>query len=336
MLSLQRIFGKYKGFLRRIRGVYIFNNWLNRHRLQHNKALYRKFKVEKNIYDSVSSADFDHLTTSVEDIPWIDRPDALQKIQQHDFFRQLSPDLQQKILHFISEGYMILEGFYDANTIDAANQEVERLLHDKVADFNYTGRKIMDAHELSPLLNNTFFRNKQLSLLLEFLLGKTIIPFHTINFIYGSEQRAHSDSIHMSTAPQGYLIAAWTAFDDCDENNGALRFYPKSHRLPYITCRDYNSGNTPLLLGKLSYENYEDKVEEVIREHGFQEQYFFAKKGDVLIWHANLIHGGSAIRNKNATRRSMVAHYFAEEVICYHEISQRPALMHVEKNKAKI
>ncbi|MBK8443105.1 MAG: hypothetical protein IPL35_06665 [Sphingobacteriales bacterium] len=96
MLSLQRIFGKYKGFLRRIRGVYIFNNWLNRHRLQHNKALYRKFKVEKNIYDSVSSADFDHLTTSVEDIPWIDRPDALQKIQQHDFFDNSAPTSNKK------------------------------------------------------------------------------------------------------------------------------------------------------------------------------------------------------------------------------------------------
>jgi len=47
----------------------------------------------------------------------------------------------------------------------------------------------------------------------------------------------------------------------------------------------------------------------------------------VLIWHANLLHGGSPILRPGATRRSMVCHYFAEGVICYHEMSQRPALV---------
>ena len=49
--------------------------------------------------------------------------------------------------------------------------------------------------------------------------------------------------------------------------------------------------------------------------------------GDVLVWHANLLHGGGPILREGATRRSMVAHYFCEEVICYHEMTQRPALL---------
>ena len=52
-----------------------------------------------------------------------------------------------------------------------------------------------------------------------------------------------------------------------------------------------------------------------------------AKKGDVLVWHANLLHGGMPVVHPALTRKSMVAHYFAEGVICYHEISQRPAVM---------
>ena len=74
----------------------------------------------------------------------------------------------------------------------------------------------------------------------------------------------------------------------------------------------------------------EEKIAELVEEKGLQKKYFMAKKGDVLIWHANLIHGGEAIRTKGATRKSMVAHYFCEGVICYHEISQRPALLQTD------
>ncbi len=47
----------------------------------------------------------------------------------------------------------------------------------------------------------------------------------------------------------------------------------------------------------------------------------------MLIWHANLIHGGEKITRENSTRKSMVVHYFAEDVIKYHEITERPALL---------
>ena len=51
------------------------------------------------------------------------------------------------------------------------------------------------------------------------------------------------------------------------------------------------------------------------------------QKGDVLVWHANLIHGGEPQTNPESTRKSMVFHYYAQDAICYHEITQRPSLM---------
>lgn len=163
--------------------------------------------------------------------------------------------------------------------------------------------------------------------ILNFLMGKKIVPFQTINFIQGSEQRPHSDSIHMTTEPEGYLIAVWTALEDTDASNGSLIFYPGSHRLPYVSCEDYHSGNTRWTIGKNSYKKYEDYIENLLLQHSFPEKCFHAKKGDVFIWHANLLHGGSKIKKAGSTRRSMVAHYFCQGVICYHEISQRPALL---------
>ncbi|HHM20513.1 MAG TPA: phytanoyl-CoA dioxygenase, partial [Bacteroidetes bacterium] len=177
------------------------------------------------------------------------------------------------------------------------------------------------------LIDRHFFKNNRLLRLLDFLMGKKVVPFQTINFIEGSEQRAHSDSIHMMTHPPGYLIAAWIALEKVHQDNGPLFYYPGSHRLPYITTQDYDSGNTRFRLGSESNKRYEDKIAEVIEEAGLEKEYFFAEKGDVLVWHANLLHGGDPIRRPGATRKSMVAHYYCEDVICYHEISQRPALL---------
>ncbi|MES1223270.1 MAG: phytanoyl-CoA dioxygenase family protein, partial [Bacteroidota bacterium] len=168
---------------------------------------------------------------------------------------------------------------------------------------------------------------KQLTDILSFILDKEIVPFQTINFIYGSNQRAHSDSIHMTTYPLGYLIAVWIALEDTTMDNGPLFYYPGSHKMPYLLNNDFNEGETALTLGKKEYSDYEDVIENAIAEKKFEKKIFLAKQGDVFIWHANLVHGGLPVANTKLTRKSMVVHYYAKDVIKYHEISERPSLI---------
>ena len=324
MFSLRDAFKKHTGFLRGLKLSYVINNLLNAKKLRHNKALYKKFGVKKSIYAPIGSKDFSY--SLAEGFPWLDTPGIAGTLPQNPDFQQFSKEEQTQILNFIENGFLILKGFYNEEEVNNINKEVDRLLTERRTDFNYTGRKIMDAYRFSEVINNGFFKNERLLKLLNFLMGKKVIPFQTINFIKGSEQRAHSDSIHMTTHPPGYLIASWTALEDVDKGNGPLFYYPGSHRLPYLTTQDYDSGNTRFFLGE-SNKRYEDKVEEVLKEACFEKAYFHAEKGDVLLWHANLLHGGEAIKQSGATRKSMVAHYFCEDVICYHEMSQRPALL---------
>ncbi len=321
---LQRFFQKYTGFLRSLKLAYVINNLLNFRRLLPNRALYRRYGLRKSVFSPLGSADFPE---HHPDIPWIDRPDAAERLEKHPAFKDMNPRLQDKLRHFLADGFMILEGFFGTADTDALNAEVDRLLKAGKAGFNYTGRKIFNIHEQSGLANDRFFRHPDLLELLSFLLGKTVIPFQSLSFVQGSEQRAHSDSIHMTTEPPGYLIATWTALEDCTEDGGPLFYYPGSHRLPYVMTPDYDSGNTRFAIGNNSNRRYEDKIESLIKENGLEKKLFLARRGDVLIWHANLLHGGSAIRRPGATRRSIVCHYYAGGVICYHEMSQRPALI---------
>lgn len=321
---LQRIFQKYTGFLRSLKWVYVLNNLLNYNYLRPNKALYKRLGLRKSVLSPIGSADFSGKTGA---LPWLDRPDAADMLEKHPDFLAMEPALQAQVRQFLRDGYLILKGFYSKPDTDALNAEVDRLLGSGETGFNYTGRKIFNLHEQSNLADAYFFRQPEILRLLSFLLGKQVIPFQSLNFVQGSEQRAHSDSIHMTTEPPGYLIATWTALEDCTEACGPLFYYPGSHRLPYVMTTDYDSGNTRFTIGNTSNRRYEDKIAELIAAHKLEKKLFLARRGDVLIWHANLLHGGEPIRTPGATRRSMVCHYYAEDVLCYHEMSQRPAII---------
>ena len=64
-------------------------------------------------------------------------------------------------------------------------------------------------------------------------MDKNVELFQSINFIEGSQQRTHSDSIHMTTFPYGNLIAVWVALEDINEYAGRFFVCPKSHLFDY-------------------------------------------------------------------------------------------------------
>jgi hypothetical protein len=41
----------------------------------------------------------------------------------------------------------------------------------------------------------------------------------------------------------------------------------------------------------------------------------------VLIWHANLLHGGSARRDMQLSRRAAVCHFFVKGTFVYHDLA---------------
>jgi ectoine hydroxylase-related dioxygenase (phytanoyl-CoA dioxygenase family) len=58
-----------------------------------------------------------------------------------------------------------------------------------------------------------------------------------------------------------------------------------------------------------------------VEQHGIVPHYFHARKGDVLIWHANLVHGGSERKNLALSRRAVVCHFFAKNAFVYHDLA---------------
>ncbi len=65
-----------------------------------------------------------------------------------------------------------------------------------------------------------------------------------------------------------------------------------------------------------------------IKAMKLEPRFFLAKAGDVLFWHANLIHGGSPRKDLRLSRKALVCHYFAEGVVTYHDLSGNPSRLH--------
>jgi hypothetical protein len=308
-------------FVRSFKLTYTVSNILNYNKLKGNALLYKKYGLKKSVVSPISSKDFKQLPA--QPLPWLDENSLKEIALENQTFQSFPKHIQESIIDWSEDGYAILPGYF-AKQADEVNRTIKEKLKSGDLKFRY-GNKIMFAMNQSELIKK-MGTDDLMTKILDFLLGKEVKLFQSINFIEGSKQRAHSDIVHMTTFPQGYLIAIWIALEDIKEEQGALFYYPGSHKLPYLLNDDFNHGSSYYRLGNNAYKVYEDKVEEEIKKNGLQKKVLEAKKGDVLIWHANLLHGGSAITKPGSTRKSMVFHYYAEGVICYHEITQRPAL----------
>ncbi len=306
-----RILDKYKGFPRRIKPFYVLNNLLNIRYLKRNKTLYKKIGLNRAVWRSLRHSVLKNLNEAgLTERAEMKRPELLS---------------DELLDSWNKNGMIVLKGYF-SNSVLALNKEIEGLIHSGKVGFNFTRNKIVFANRQSELIRS-IERDHKLMEVLSYLLGKEAIPFQTINFINGSEQRAHSDSIHMSTFPEGYLIAAWIALDEISNENGPVYYYPGSHKWPYFYNEDIGLKESALLLDENPNRRYEETLESFIKSRSIEPEVFYAQPGDMLIWHANLVHGGSLHAEKNKTRRSMVMHYFGKDVICYHELTQRPAII---------
>lgn len=139
------------------------------------------------------------------------------------------------------------------------------------------------------------------------LYGLTALPFQTLNFPVGTEQAPHSDAIHFNCEPFGLMCGVWVALENVTEQQGPLVYYPGSHKLPETNFPDLGLAPDPA-----SYSAYEHCMQQLIAERQLKPAHGIIKKGQALVWAANLLHGGSARRDKSATRLSQVTHYYLE------------------------
>jgi ectoine hydroxylase-related dioxygenase (phytanoyl-CoA dioxygenase family) len=210
---------------------------------------------------------------------------------------------------FERDGYLEIETELSDSVLDGVIEDLSKVYGDLQPDGTVIYRMFTRQQDYWRESGNV----KQLVLLprvlnaLRELYGREPLPFQTLNFPLGTEQRVHSDAYHFNSMPSGYMCGVWIALEDMDMDNGPLVYYPGSHKLPELWPKDIGVPK-----GKDHYEEYETYLEKLIAEKGLEPRYATVKKGTAFIWASNLLHGGSARRDTSRTRHSQVTHYFFE------------------------
>jgi hypothetical protein len=229
--------------------------------------------------------------------PWFMSPFMERLLDE----RGLDADQQELVRSYARNGYLVLDDLGLAD-FDGIADRVEASLAPLHEDGAYN--RIAEAWSISPEVRTIATAPKVLSIL-ELLYGRRPIPFQTLNFWRGSQQATHSDAIHFHSFPKQMMCGVWTALEDTDDRNGALHYYPGSHLFPDLEYADLG-----LRAGKRVYPRYEEFVGEMIASKGLKKEQPFLKRGQALIWSANLLHGGDPVTDPQSTRVSQVTHYY--------------------------
>ena len=243
--------------------------------------------------------------------PWVESPffyQILKKKKTNSYLKKIAIDMHEN-------GYAIFKSDINSSLIKNINNDILNALNNgeikknpKIYHYNKFPR-IVEAWKFSKNVTQLAL-NLKLKKILTFLYDSKPLPFSTINFIGGTEQPFHSDYIHFGSMPHKYLVGAWIALEDTNRSNGPLTVIPKSHKLPLFDYQDLkrNKPSNILELEK-NYRIYEKFIKDLIKVKKLKPKQLLIKKGDIIIWAANLLHGGSKMLNKKLTRKSQVVHF---------------------------
>lgn len=233
----------------------------------------------------------------------------------------LSPAQQRS---FRNDGFLVIPGFFDEAEVDAVSAAYDTVWResptDVVVDTEVSMRrvraidlteqerrepfKVNDLYLRDPALRKATLSKRMGGMLRELLADDPVIC-NTLSLEYGSQQADHLDTLFMTPRTDGRLVASWMALEDVREDAGPLRYYPESNHI-----EPYRFGDGTFHVNEPEMPRWSDYMAGEVDRHGLAETRFLAKRGDLFLWDAWLLHGGSEICTPGLTRSSLVTHFF--------------------------
>ena len=229
---------------------------------------------------------------------------------------------QKEINTFNTEGYLIISLEISHKILDTIIEDTKYCFTKNNSDLSHHGTRIQDIWRDFANVKRVALL-PQILLILDDLYKRRPLPFQTLNFYLGTQQKLHSDTVHFNSYPNNFMCGVWVALEDIDEENGPIIYCPGSHKLPEVTMQDVGKGIT-----HDNYKFYEEYIGNLVNEKNLPINTACLKKGQAIIWHGNLLHGGSYHNDKKRTRHSMVTHYYFEGCQYYTPMLSTPDAVH--------
>ncbi len=233
------------------------------------------------------------------------------------------PELDGHLRHLHEEGFAHIRGGFKAGVIEEVLAGVKQMLGRNQAIFG----KHLDADGHYPRIINLHLLHQPLIRLLtenplalavqDAFFGQPSSLYTSLYYERGSAQSIHRDTPYFSTRPEYRYLGVWVALEDANEANGCLEIIRRGHLVPeldrpaialrhYKTLDEVPPGSPS---GRdILWDEYQSEVVERCFAQGLKTELLQVQAGDVIIWHPQLPHGGSKIKDLTRTRHSFVMH----------------------------
>lgn len=213
---------------------------------------------------------------------------------------------------FESEGYLIVKGLFSEQNLAEIDDTFEKISHHTVpglfepdlqadeSDPLKRYPRVMHPHRFNETAKKYMLHQPVMDALAD-LYDEEALAAQSM-FYYkppGSRGQAlHQDNFYLQVEP-GNCIAAWTAIDAADDENGGLLVVPKTNTIE-IACPDIADDKESFTTHYVKPPK-DEKAMPVIMQ-----------RGDVLFFNGNLIHGSYRNKTKDRFRRAFICHYVNE------------------------
>jgi phytanoyl-CoA hydroxylase len=210
---------------------------------------------------------------------------------------------------FDDEGYIIIKDLFsplDLTSIEETFEEIslttvpgyfEPVLAGEIQDPLKRYPRVMHPHRFNETAKKYMLHQPVLDVLAD-LYGEEALAAQSM-FYYkppGSRGQAlHQDNFYLKVEP-GNCIAAWTAVDAANEENGGLLVVPKTNEYD-IVCPDTADDKESFTTHFVKPPDNKKAVPVIM------------DKGDVLFFNGNIIHGSYRNKTKDQFRRAFICHY---------------------------
>lgn len=251
---------------------------------------------------------------SVEAEKWWFEEDYYQHTSR---FINLSENEKNMVEQFEQDGCYLFKKAIDEDDIETLNtaldawveQHAKALISNRKPDGTYP--RMIGLHKEVPEINDLFSHDAILKLQ-NLLFGSRNTLHTSITFLQGSQQELHRDIPVFNFSPNSSYFRIWIALEDVSSENGPLIGVKGGHKVARerdnIQHQFYSSFDDIPELNHNRWCHYQEKLQTKYKEQALVEENFELSKGDILIWHPLFPHGGSKIKNRKLSRRSIVLH----------------------------
>lgn len=274
--------------------------------------------------------------TWVRDMPWLDREYADIDAYVASLPAQPDYDLTDALRRWRRDGMIVFENVVSADLIDEYLEDIDHLMRN-FGDYeipieirgaqmssrdldsfpeDLTGIKLNQMQCFSRAASRLSL-TPRISNFLGHLFHCSASACQSLTFWRGSEQPIHIDYPYVRQQTKlSYLAASWIPLEDVNPDAGPLAYYAGGHKLDNSGFFDWGGGS--IIQDEHSIHTPTEFAEFLagqMVQAGIEAKTFCPKRGDALIWHGNLPHEGTTVRNPELTRKSYVTHYTAETTL---------------------